>query len=296
MLIPHAAIPLTQKELETSIARLRGQSPALWVTSIGRSILRRPLLCLRLGHGRPRMLYVATHHAMEWITGTLLLLFARYLLEEEPKGTAPRGTFYLLPCLNPDGVSLVTEGYDPTCILAARQLRYNGGSTDFSHWQANARGVDLNHNYDAGFDAYRAVERTLGIEDGAPTRYSGASPLSEPETSALISLHNAIAPDAVLTLHTQGRELYCGEGVHPHTRLAAAILARRAGYRLASPTGPAAYGGLTDQLCRMGTPALTLECGQGVNPLPASCLPHLWQEVLPLLLHAPRLLPAASKL
>ena len=48
----------------------------------------------------------------------------------------------------------------------------NGGSEDFTRWQANVRGVDLNHNYDAGFDAYKQLEPSLGITGGGPTRQS----------------------------------------------------------------------------------------------------------------------------
>ena len=39
-----------------------------------------------------------------------------------------------------------------------RGLKYNQQSDDFSHWQANARGVDLNHNYDSGFYEYKKIE------------------------------------------------------------------------------------------------------------------------------------------
>ena len=52
---------------------------------------------------------------------------------------------------------------------------------DFTHWQANARGVDLNHNYDAGFLEYKQIEAEQGILGGGPTRYSGECPESEPE-------------------------------------------------------------------------------------------------------------------
>ncbi len=255
----------------------------------GRSILGEPLLCARRGQGSPTVLYVGVHHGMEHLTGNLLYAFLA-------AGASPRGTCYVVPCLNPDGAALELGGWDAGSLLAERQLRMNGGSRDFSRWQANARGVDLNHNYPAGFDAYRAVERSLGIEGGAPTRYSGEYPLSEPETQALMGLIDILAPDAVLTLHTQGRELFWGAAPPRRTRLWGRLLARRVGYRVGTPTGAAAYGGLTDTLAEREIPALTVECGMGVNPLPFHHLPALWQEVSPLLIHAADCLEYVNKL
>lgn len=257
--------------------------------SFGRSILGEPLLCARRGKGSPTVLFVGVHHGMEHITGNLLYAFlAGQVL--------PRGTYYVVPCLNPDGTQLALEGCDAASLLSERQLRMNGGSRDFSHWQANARGVDLNHNYPVGFKAYRAVERSLGIEGGAPTRYSGEYPLSEPETKALMGLIDVIAPKAVLTLHTQGQELFWGAAPTRRTQLWGRLLARRVGYRIGAPSGAAAYGGLTDTLAEREIPALTVECGVGVNPLPGDCLPALWREVSPLLLHAGDCLEFVNKL
>lgn len=255
----------------------------------GKSILGEPLLCARRGQGSPTMLFVGVHHGMEHLTGNLLYAFLA-------SDRLPPGTYYVVPCLNPDGAALALGGWDPASLLADRQLRMNGGSRDFSRWQANARGVDLNHNYPAGFAAYRTVERALGIEGGAPTRYSGEYPLSEPETQALMGLIDILAPDAVLTLHTQGRELFWGAEPPRRTRLWGRLLARRVGYRIGAPTGAAAYGGLTDTLAEREIPALTVECGSGVNPLPFQSLPVLWQEVAPLLMHAAGCLEYVNKL
>lgn len=254
----------------------------------GHSILGEPLWCVRRGSGTPVMLYVGAHHGMEHLTGNLLYAFLS-------GRDTPRGTYYVIPCLNPDGVSLALEGAAAGGILTARQRRMNGGD-DFRRWQANARGVDLNHNYPAGFEAYRAVQVAHGIEGGGPTRYAGEYPLSEPETAALIGLIATVAPSAVLTLHTQGREIFWGRDPARRTRIWGHLLARRVGYAIGSPTGAAAYGGLTDTLAEAGIPALTVECGWGQNPLPAGSLPALCEEVSPLLTAAAECLEYVNKL
>jgi len=278
--------PLTAPVVERAIRTLTACCRPPRVVTVGHSILSVPLRCLICGAGQPLTLYVGVHHALEDVTGKILLAFAGDVASGRVQ---PPGTQMILPLLNPDGVALRTDGADPACPLYDRQMRMSGG--DFSDWQANARGVDLNHNYDAGFAAYRVRMREMGITGGCATRYAGTSPLSEPESAALAGLIRTVLPDAVVTLHTQGRELFCGASPAPHVRFAARLLARRIGYRLSVPTGAAAYGGLTDWLARIGIPAVTVECGSGVNPLPPRQAPALYREVAPLLIHAPRLLP-----
>ena len=284
------ATPMTgegRARLAEAVNARVGEREATWFP-FGQSILGTSLLCAKRGAGTPVLLFVGAHHGMEHITGNLLYAF---LAERE----LPRGTYYVVPCLNPDGVELeLTGALSP--LLAERQLRMNGGSRDFSRWQANARGVDLNHNYPTGFDAYRSIECSLGITGGAPTRYSGEYPLSEPETQALMGLIEILNPDAVLTLHTQGREIFFGADPCRRARLWGQLLARRVGYRVGSPSGAAAYGGLTDTLAEREVPALTVECGYGTNPMPLSLLPSLWQEVSPLLYHAADCLEYVNKL
>ena len=149
----------------------------------------------------------------------------------------------------------------------------NSGSKDFSHWQANARGVDLNHNYDAGFAEYKQIERQSGITEGAPTRYSGESPESEPEVAAICSLIRTLPFSFLMTLHSQGEEIYYKYSGNPEEQTknftAVKALASMTGYALSTPQGAASYGGLSDWAGgKMGVPSVTLECGKGENPLP----------------------------
>jgi g-D-glutamyl-meso-diaminopimelate peptidase len=150
--------------------------------------------------------------------------------------------------------------------------------------------VDLNHNYDAGFWEYKRIESSLGIEGGGPTRYAGEYPASEPETAALLSLLQLVSPSIILTLHTQGREIYytAGDYALPRTASVARAMARHAGYRAEIPEGAAAYGGLTDfAVSRLGIPSYTIECGYGENPLPDKALAPIFAEVRKILWLAP---------
>ena len=83
---------------------------------------------------------------------------------------------------------------------------------DLSRWQANARGVDLNHNYDAGFYEYKKLEEEKGIVAGA-TRYSGEHPFSEPETAYLSSfIRFTESLSMIMTFHSSSEEIYYSSG------------------------------------------------------------------------------------
>ena len=263
------------------------------VSVLTRSILGREIPLITLGKGKHAVLYVGAHHGMEGITcGVLLDFIADYIRQYEKKTTVydypmqylfEQRRIYIVPMLNPDGVEYAVHGIGESNPLRERVLKMND-SNDFSNWQANARGVDLNHNYDAGFLAYKRKEAEAGIMGGAPTRYSGEYPESEPETAALcrfLRFHREQIK-GVLTLHTPGEEIFCSckDNLTAKTMSVGRVISRFTGYRLARPEGLAAFGGLTDwcisTLCR---PAFTLECGKGQNPLPPSQRPLIYERL-----------------
>ena len=295
--------PMDWSELMKTIEIFSERYPFLSTAELGKSILGRSIPCLTLGNGRRSVLYVGAHHGMEWITTVLLLRFVNELcqaIEDEKKVykislklLLDQYTLTVIPMLNPDGVEYQIHGIEENNPLFSRALSMNGGSSDFSHWQANARGVDLNHNYDAGFREYKQLEAEQAIPCGAPTRYSGQEPESEPEVRALCE-YIRFQKDLrlVLTLHTQGEEIFYKSGgtFVSGTYPAISKLSELTGYRLSIADGLAAYGGLTDWcLQRLGIPAMTLECGKGVNPLPLSDYSTIYSRLREGLFLAPTL-------
>ena len=122
----------------------------------------------------------------------------------------------------------------------------------------------------------------MGITTFAPTRFSGEKPESEPETNALCAYFRFFPPRALITLHTQGKEIYytsagkCPKGA----KNAAYKIAALTGYTPSVPKGAAAYGGLTDFLIqKLGVPSFTVECGKGQNPLPPEDLYEMYAEL-----------------
>ena len=284
--------PVDYHTLTQFLSELRGHE-GVEVSVLTRSILGREIPLITLGKGKHAALYVGAHHGMEGITcGVLLDFIADYIKQYEKKATVydysmqylfEQRRIYIVPMLNPDGVEYAVHGVEDSNPLLERVIKMNNGK-DFSNWQANARGVDLNHNYDMGFLAYKKKEAEAGIMGGAPTRYSGEYPESEPETAALCRFLRFQRHEikGVLTLHTQGEEIFCSceDNLTAKTMSVGRVISRFTGYRLARPEGLAAFGGLTDwciaSLCR---PAFTLECGKGKNPLPPTQRPLIYERL-----------------
>ena len=285
--------PFDYSETMRELNALTEEYPFIEMLYLGNSILGRSIPMLKLGHGRGEVLFVGSHHGMEWLTSAVLIRFAwelcRYASDEQCFGgtSVPlmlsARTLYILPMLNPDGVEYQTRGIDEENPLHDRLLEMNGGSTDFSRWQANARGVDLNHNYDAGFAEYKKLEKDAGILSGAPTRYSGETAESEPEVRLLcdfIRFHDSLR--AVMTLHTQGEEIFYQSGgiSLPRSRVIAGKLSELCGYRCSRAEGLASYGGLTDWCVQnRRLPSFTLECGKGENPLPVEDFQGIYRRL-----------------
>ncbi len=291
---------MTYDKMREFLYELSARFPEMTMGSIGESILGRSLPFLAIGKGEAASLFVGTHHSAESITASMLLRFAEMILENDRSGQKLCGfdvrqilthrTLYLIPMLNPDGVAIRLGGEKEAGLFAKRVLNMNG-HRNFSLWQANARGVDLNHNYDAAFDCCKEAERSQGIFSGGPTKYGGEYPESEPESAALVHFTRYLAPrlHLVMALHTQGEEIYYDfEGHTPKNgRMLADCFSKVSGYRVASPPKEASAGGYKDFVIReFDIPAFTVECGNGKNPLPPSELHGICQKVFPILLTA----------
>ena len=273
---------LDHKTLKKTLNQLSSNHPLIKLTSIGDTILGKEIPLITLGDdtAKKSVLYVSTHHASENITTSVLINFIEDYVKAYENSNRIAGVnirylfkmrkIYVVPMLNPDGVDYRLNGISQDNPIKDRVIAYNEGE-DFAKWNANARGVDLNHNYNADFDEYKIYEKTNGITPGK-TKYSGEYPESEPEVQALTNLIRIIENDlkGIITLHTQGEEIYCkskGKSVRG-TEIISRHVSRMCGYPLRETEGSASYGGLTDYAVgKLNIPSYTIECGKGENPL-----------------------------
>ena len=288
------------EELARATQRLRRYRHFQTFTA-GRSLLGRPLHVYVVGSGRPRILICGAHHALEYVTAMLCVQFAQELCEHlhtgEPLGgqnvasLLDGASVCILPMLNPDGVELHLRGLATAGPLREQLRRMGGGgggrAADFSHWQANAHGVDLNHNYNAGWPIVHRLEQEAGITLPGPTRYGGARPESEPETQALCNLCRRLQFQRAYALHSQGEEIYWSYGAQTPKNAydLACALGAASGYMPSQPEELASHGGFKDWFISVfHRPAFTIEVGRGVNPLPVEDFAAIYERILPMLL------------
>lgn len=278
--------PYDYSQLQEDVAKLIELYPFLQVTSIGESVMGKPLYELEIGNGLTEIHFNAGMHANEWITSAALMnLINDYLIALTNSNKMESMTalatysgfkFSFVPMINPDGVDLVVNNGNIAEPYRSQALRINGGNTDFSGWKANINGVDLNKQFPALWE----VDAVQGPQSPSPRDYSGQEPLTEPEVIALAQLTESRDFDRVFALHTQGREVYYGfQGLEPaSSQLYADEIARRTGYEaIRNVNSTAGYKDWFIQDWRR--PGFTIEFGLGTNPLPLTQLPQITKDL-----------------
>jgi len=165
--------------------------------SIGASVEGRPIIAVKVGPAgddpaRPNVLFMATHHAREWISTAVAMKLIRWLADSAPPALLAARDVWVIPVENPDGYQYTFT----TDRFWRKNRRLNGDST---------YGVDPNRNYPAfwGLD-------DLGSSPTPGTEiYRGTAPASEPETQAIIAFHAAHPPVLSVSYHSySGLVLY----------------------------------------------------------------------------------------
>ncbi|MBX3434873.1 MAG: DUF2817 domain-containing protein [Pirellulales bacterium] len=150
--------------------------------TIGRSLGGEPIRCDLYGDGDDVLLVIATIHGNESAGTPLVAEFAKWL-RAHPQELVGR-TVAIMPVANPDGM--------------AKNARFNDN------------GVDLNRNFPAG---------NWGAADVKP---HGDTPLSEPESRAVMRVLCQFFPDRVVSIH---QPLDCVDYDGPAEGLAQAMAA-----------------------------------------------------------------------
>jgi murein peptide amidase A len=151
--------------------RLFGCLPALFLPAlmasavedsvIGRSVEGRPIHCQVFGTGPDVFMVIATIHGNEAAGTPLVEAFAKWL-DSNPQELENRQVV-IIPVANPDGM--------------AANKRFN------------VRGIDLNRNFPAG-----------NWKDG-DVKLHGETPLSEPESRAILQAIMRYFPNRILSIH-----------------------------------------------------------------------------------------------
>lgn len=177
----------TPAQVEAEMANLETRFPSLARrVEIGRSLEDNPIWAVKISDNpdldesdEGDVIFVALHHAREWISAEMALYLAEHLLENysldpELQADIDNLEIWVVPVLNPDGYV-----YSDTSYRYWRKNRRDNGDGSF--------GVDINRNY--GYE--------WGHDSGSssvpsyPT-YRGPAPFSEPETRVMRDLVQSV--------------------------------------------------------------------------------------------------------
>lgn len=259
------------------------------VKIIGKSEYGRDLYAIGLGTGPATVIINGSHHAREWLTSTLTM----YMLEQytyayvngtkvggyDPRTILDQSTIWFVPMVNPDGVTLQQSGLTefPKSVHAAL-IGMNDGSRNFKRWKANAKGIDLNRQYEGRWE-----------KSSSPTRpwyknFSGTAPVTAAEAKALVAFTRSIDPEMTIAYHSSGRiifwDFYQTGSVRTRDLAYASALRKLTGYPLV-PRTAGGNGGYKDWfVSTYNRPGFTIEIGPAVGEtnLPLSHFAEEWRR------------------
>lgn len=198
---------------------------------------------------------------------------------------------HVLPMMNPDGISISQFGLDGIQserireqVLSWYQRDKDQGTTTYSleeylnRWKSNANGVDLNRNFDYGWEEFSGSGKP-GAE-----KYKGSAAGIEKEAEVLIDLTNRIQPLAAISYHATGSVIYWEYGQKGALREQCEALVDTihlvTGYEVkysdSDPQDAAGYGDWA--VMSKGIPSATVEIGIGAAPLKIEEFPDVWER------------------
>jgi hypothetical protein len=181
---------------------------------LGKTAQGREYIALKMTQGardvpdgtRPAVLYVATHHAREWISTEVARRLLHWYIDrwrandKVIKRLLKNVELWFVLVHNPDGYQYTFD----TERLWRKNLRDNDGNGIIT----TNDGVDPNRNYDEHWNYDNEGSSSLFPSE----TYRGPAPASEPETQALVSLFDRVPFRFAISYHSFGQLLLYPQG------------------------------------------------------------------------------------
>jgi predicted deacylase len=220
------------------------------IETIGFSVEKRPITSYSFGTGEKNIVFVGgIHGGYEWNSVLLAYQFIDYWIETIDS-LDPNLKITVIPNLNPDGTYKIIGREGRFSIIDAPKDRAVTSPGRF-----NARGVDLNRNFDCKW-APTATWQNKKVS-------AGTAPFSEPEALAFRDYVFEEKPIAVVFWHSQANAVYasaCEQGTLPETLNILNAYSIGSGYRAVETFDSyVVTGAAEDWLASIGIPAITVE-------------------------------------
>lgn len=281
----------TYGEYEKDLRQLSSKYPnRMQVNVIGQSADDRNLYEVVLGNveAKKHLVVIANLHAREYMTTQLCMRQIEYYLNQYNKKISgakvskvlDEVAIHYVPSCNPDGTAISQFGFGAIRDKKLRaSLRKMSGSP--ATWKANARGVDLNRNWNVAFQ--KSGRR-------GSSGFRGNSAASEPEVRALVRMINRIEKQGkitgVVSYHSTGSIMYgrCAGNATAKVKNQTTKMYRSAraltGYTLMPTQSLRSAAGCSREyfLYKRDIPCITLEIGRGACPLGSDEFPSIWKK------------------
>lgn len=272
------------EDMETELRNLLYQYQGeVWLDSLGKSFDDREIYRIIAGkkNAEKKLLFTGAIHGREYITAKLLAKQTEYFLQNicKDRGEAFDVEIQVIPMVNPDGVALCHSGIEGIRKKELKEKLLEIREKEaFVRWKSNARGVDLNRNFDAFWKEYSCEKQKPSSE-----KYKGAYPESEVETRLLTQLTRKEKFQATVSYHSSGEVIYWDFGqqgkLREDTKRLAKIIGDTTGYGLIEGWDKADPAGYKDwALLEMEIPSVTIEIGKGDSPLFEDEFPEIWEK------------------
>ncbi|WP_052087790.1 M14 family metallopeptidase [Paenibacillus wynnii] len=278
--------------MQRDIERLVKQYPDLVsYEPLGQTAYGRHLWAVKLGRGESVLFLNGSHHAREWMTTSLLMkMIDTYAQSYNSNGEIANYnvrslldevSMWIVPMVNPDGVTLSQQGTVGLPVNLAKTLRqYNRNSTNFTRWKANMQGIDLNRQYPASWNTIKATTSYPWYQN-----YKGKQPGEAPEVQMMMDFTHKIDPEVTISYHSSGEIIFWNfntlKSNLTRDKAMARALSYLTGYSLVNPEKNPSGGGYKDWFIQeYGRPGFTLEIAKyaGESSVPLSQFSRIWSE------------------
>ena len=269
----------------------------LTVNTIGNTKDGRAIYDAVIGNpnGASHFIVVYSQHGSEHINTQLAMRQIEYVLTTWTNGGSygdktfsdifSNVCFHVIPMANPDGVTIAQLGVDGLRTEAARTVvnmcyeldkehgKVYGSFEDYEKkFKANANGVDLNKNFNAGWK-----EMDNNVNYPSTDGYKGEGAVSEEETQAIVSLAETYPISAVIGIHSPGDRIIWNYGAEGEVLSAGKTLAETLhaltwyGMAEESHYTNRVAGGMAEYfVSERNLPALSIMTGGGTLPVSMS--------------------------